>query len=133
MTRKLLLFCTLVTALTLAADVPAANAQHSRAKHRRTSLHKTKSNTTPGQYPESSERLLTEKDMEHLTPWGLTVMENEIYARHGFIFSHADLRKHFRTEKWYKGKYRSMKSIKLTDTEQKNIAFIRSHKPKAKA
>jgi hypothetical protein len=133
MIRKFYLLCMLLCALLLAADLPAAYAQRSHPKHRKARVHKTKSKTTPGQYPESSERLLTEKDMEHMTPWGLTVMENEIYARHGYVFRDADLRKHFRGEKWYKGKYRSMKSLKLTDTERQNISFIRRHKPKAKA
>jgi hypothetical protein len=90
------------------------------------------SSAFPGQFPESSERLLTEKDMEHRTPWGLKVMQNEIYARHGYIFKDAALRKHFRKEKWYKGKENNMNNIKLTPIEKQNIDFIKEHNPRAK-
>ena len=133
MTRKLFFLATLLGLLMLACSAPDSYAQRSHSKRHHKTVRRMKSHTTPGQYPESTERLLTEKDMEHMTPWGLTVMENEIYARHGFIFTNPDLRKHFRGEKWYKGKYRSMKSVKLTSTERQNIAFIRQYKPKAKA
>jgi hypothetical protein len=76
--------------------------------------------------------LLTEKDVEHQTPWGMKVMMNEIYARQGFIFKEADLKKHFAKEKWYKRKDRNMSKIKLSDTEVQNIAFIKQHMPAAK-
>jgi hypothetical protein len=59
-------------------------------------------------------------------------MQNEIYARHGYIFKDATMRKHFRKEKWYKGREKNFNNIKLTDIEIQNIAFIKSHHPKAK-
>jgi hypothetical protein len=109
------------------------SAQKAKSTHSKSTRKTSKSVTgTPGQYPESSERLLTEQDLEHVTPWGMKVMQNEIYARHGYIFKEAALRKHFRKEKWYKGKERNMKNIKLTDTEVQNIAFIKRHQNKAK-
>lgn len=86
----------------------------------------------PGQYPEASERLLTDKDMEHMTPWGMKVMQNEIYARQGYIFKDPELRKHFAGEKWYKGKQSNINKIKLTPTEKQNINFIKSQQAKAK-
>jgi hypothetical protein len=111
-------------------------AQAQKSKSSRTATTKTTKaktvSTTPGQYPESSERLLTETDVEHVTPWGLKVMMNEIYARHGYVFTDATMKKHFRKEKWYKGKERKMKNIKLSDTEIQNIAFIKQHQNKAK-
>ena len=110
-------------------------AQHNRPGHHQP-VKKVKPkapyNGTRGQYPESSDRLLTDKDIEHQTPWGLKVMMNEIYARHGFVFTDATLRKHFRKEKWYKGRERRMRNIRLTRTEEQNIEFIRQHQPKAK-
>jgi hypothetical protein len=81
----------------------------------------------PGQYPESSERVLNEKDMEHQTSWGKRVMLNEIYARHGYIFPDAELKRHFADESWYKGTEKSMAKLKLTALEKQNIAFIQSH------
>ena len=121
--------------LAMATAQPAALAQKSKSSSHATTVKKTTRktvSTTPGQYPESSERLLTEKDVEHVTPWGLKVMMNEIYARHGYVFTDAAMKKHFRKEKWYKGKERKMKNIKLTDTEIQNIAFIKQHQNKAK-
>ena len=91
----------------------------------KTTKRKIPSSKYPGQFPESSERLLTNKDVEHQTAWGMKVMMNEIYARHGYVFKDADLRKHFRREKWYKGTEKNLKKIKLTDIEIQNIAFIK--------
>lgn len=80
----------------------------------------------PGQYPESSERLITEKDLEHQTSWGKRVMLNEIYARHGYVFPDADLKRHFAGESWYKGKEKNLGKLKLTATERQNISFIQN-------
>ncbi len=107
-----------------------SNAGKSR-KARKTSVKKS-SSLLPGQYPESSERLLTEKDVEHQTPWGMKVMENEIYARHGYIFRDADLKKHFKTEKWYRGRQRAFNKIKLSPIEVQNVSFIKRYQQKAK-
>lgn len=81
----------------------------------------------PGQYPESSERLLTERDMEHQTAWGKRVMLNEIYARHGYVFPDADLKRHFATQDWYKGTEKNIGKLRLTATEKQNITFIQAH------
>jgi hypothetical protein len=109
-----------------------AFAQKTKAKQKTTKKAVSKSSTTPGQYPESSERLLTDQDLEHITPWGAKVMMNEIYARHGFVFKDAALKKHFRKEKWYKAREKNLKKIRLTDTEIQNIAFIKQHQTKTK-
>ena len=107
-------------------------AQKKSGKSKKATKPKKKTSHLPGQFPESSERLLTEKDVEHQTPWGMKVMLNEIYARQGYIFKDADLRKHFAKEKWYKGKERSLSKIKLTQTEVQNIDFIKKYQKNAK-
>lgn len=122
-------FCSL---LFFTVAPPAAYAQSNKSKQKTTKKTASKSSTTPGQYPEASERLLSEKDIEHVTPWGMKVMQNEIYARKGYIFKDATLRKHFRKERWYKGKERNLKNIKLSDIEIQNLAFLKEHNPKAK-
>ncbi|MEO6832772.1 MAG: YARHG domain-containing protein [Chitinophagaceae bacterium] len=81
----------------------------------------------PGQYPESSERALTMTDLEHLTPWGKKVMMNEIYARHGFVFTNKEIKKHFDKESWYKGTQKDFNKLKLTALEKANIAFLDAH------
>jgi hypothetical protein len=70
--------------------------------------------------------------MEHLTPWGMNVMLNEIYARHGYIFKDPELKKHFAEESWYKGKQANLSKIKLTEIEKENVTFIKAHQNKAK-
>jgi hypothetical protein len=138
--NKILYFSIVVSGLLLFTieSVPANAQKNSTTKRRTTTKSATKvtrSNSIsafPGQFPESSERVLTDKDMEHRTPWGLKVMQNEIYARHGYIFKDAALRKHFRKEKWYKGKEKNLNSIKLSPIEIQNIAFIKEYDPRAK-
>jgi hypothetical protein len=125
-----IMLCCIMCTNTLTAQTPKAKSTQRQASK---SIRRGKSpKGTPGQYPEASDRLLIEKDVEHLTPWGMKVMQNEIYARHGYIFKDAALRKHFRKEKWYKGKEKNMKNIRLTDTETENITFIRQRQNKAK-
>ncbi len=80
-------------------------------------------NGTPGNYPESSERLLTDKDVRHLSPWGKKVMTNEIYARHGMKFSDPLVQEHFDKENWYQGKYNNVDK-KLTAIEKQNLQML---------
>ena len=108
-----------------ATTLLAQNNRNRRTQKSQTSRRKIPASRFPGQFPESSERLLTDRDVEHQTSWGMRVMMNEIYARHGYVFKDADLRKHFRREKWYKGTEKNLKKIKLTDIEIQNIAFIK--------
>jgi len=109
----------------LAQNRKASKSKKAKKTGKKTSL-------LPGQFPESSERLLTEKDVEHQTPWGMKVMMNEIYARQGFIFRDAELRRHFAKEKWYRGRERLLNKIKLTPLEVQNIAFIKKYQRNAK-
>lgn len=90
----------------------------------RSVAYKRSTSGVAGQYPESSERQLTERDVSLQTAFGLRVMKNEIYARHGFVFSEPDMKRHFSEESWYKGKEKKMGKIKLSAVEKSNIAFI---------
>ncbi len=80
-----------------------------------------------GEFPEGSERRLTDRDVTYLSQWGLKIMLNEIYARHGMKFTDPMLATHFKREKWYAGKRRNVKKL-LTGTEKENIAFLRNYK-----
>lgn len=79
-----------------------------------------------GYYPEASTRLLTEDDIKYLTEWGHKVMLNEIYARHGKVFTTQDLIDHFNTQTWYKGDKTKVTDL-LTDIEQQNVEFLNNH------
>ncbi|MBG7608980.1 MAG: YARHG domain-containing protein [Verrucomicrobia bacterium] len=77
-----------------------------------------------GEYPQSSSRLLTEKDVENIRPADLRIMRNEIYARHGYSFKLADMRKHFDQLDWYMAISQDI-SDRLTEKEKKNAALIK--------
>lgn len=81
----------------------------------------------PGEFPEGSARVLTSKDLDYLSPWGLKVMLNEIYARHGMTFTDGSLRDHFNRQSWYKGNASDV-SGQLTPVERQNIEFIKHYK-----
>lgn len=82
---------------------------------------------TPGIFPEGTDRPLTERDLKFLSRWGLKIMENEIYARHGMTFDDEELKQHFKYEDWYKPVGKNI-SGKLSVTEKNNLDFIHGYK-----
>lgn len=76
-----------------------------------------------GEYPQASQRLLTEEDVENYTSEELEVMRNEIYARHGYSFKNRKMRAYFEAKDWYIPLGVDIRS-QLTDDEVKNIALI---------
>lgn len=82
---------------------------------------------TPGDYPEGSIRYLTYSDLAGLSKWQLSVMRNEIYARHGYIFTaNMDIKRHFEGKSWYYPSYYNVDGM-LSKVEKANIAFIKSY------
>lgn len=79
-----------------------------------------------GSWPEASVRLLKTSDVENLAKEELEFMRNEIFARHGYCFSKKNLRQQFENENWYVPNTVDIKGY-LTDTEKKNIAFIKRY------
>ena len=82
----------------------------------------------PGQFPEGSARVINERDVKFLSEWGLKIMLNEIYARHGMSFSDDALAKHFNHAQWYKNAGLANVDSKLSKTEKQNIRFIKNYK-----
>jgi hypothetical protein len=82
---------------------------------------------TPGLFPEGSDRLLFIKDVVYLSDWGLLLMLNEIYARHGMTFSNAKLTQHFTAQRWYHGTATNVTS-RLSTTELQNVDFLKTYK-----
>ena len=56
----------------------------------------------PGIWPWTSERLITEYDLQGMSGRDLELMRNEIYARHGWVFRRQDLRRYFEGQPWYR-------------------------------
>lgn len=53
-------------------------------------------------------------------PWILTLMRNEIYARHGYDFQDPEMRAYYRQRSWYKPGFKTP----LTPLEESNAAAI---------
>jgi hypothetical protein len=85
-----------------------------------------KYNPKAGAYPQSSIRILTEKDVENLRPADLRIMRNEIYARRGYGFKLADMRAHFEKLDWYMAVSQDI-TDSLTPMEKKNADLIKRY------
>jgi hypothetical protein len=79
-----------------------------------------------GDYPQSSTKKLSEKDVENHGPATLRIMRNEIYARHGYTFQLEDMRKHFDKQGWYMAVSQDV-SDNLTPIEKKNAELIKRY------
>jgi hypothetical protein len=53
-------------------------------------------------------------------------MRNEIFARHGYIFTTPEMTAYFSQMSWYTPRYYDVSSL-LTPIEKKNIAFIKRY------
>lgn len=80
--------------------------------------------TLPGDYPQASQRLLTQTDVCERDAQTLKIMRNEIFARYGHIFKSPDLQQHFQAQAWYTPTSADV-TAQLTETEKANIALIR--------
>ena len=53
--------------------------------------------------PESNSRYYSRDELEKLSDWELWMARNEIYARHGRIFSNEEAQSYFESKSWYEG------------------------------
>lgn len=72
--------------------------------------------------PDSATRLVTRVEMGRLSTGELRIARNEIYARHGRIFTSPDLERYFSRFPWYRPKPAA--TIALSDIEQKNVLLL---------
>lgn len=56
-------------------------------------------------FPDSDSRRLSETELWDLTAEECKIARNEIYARHGYIFSTEDMKTYFESKSWYVGIY----------------------------
>jgi YARHG domain len=84
----------------------------------------TQAQTTPGQYPQASEKILKITDIEEMDESELKLMRNEIFARYGYIFKSVELNAHFTSQPWYKPVSADVNN-RLTDIEKKNTTLIK--------
>jgi len=82
--------------------------------------------------PATQTRNLGSKDVADLTKDGLVLSRNEIFARHGFIFTDAALSEYFTSKSWYKPTTPADKFSNdvMSDIERANVDFIRIYEQK---
>jgi YARHG domain-containing protein len=84
-----------------------------------------------GYYPQSSQRVLLDSDVNNLFKTDLESMRNEIYARHGYCFQRQDNQTFYEHNDWYVPSCINVRDS-LTDIEKKNITLIRKYEKTAK-
>jgi tetratricopeptide (TPR) repeat protein len=82
----------------------------------------------PGVWPWTSERLVSESDLQGMSGRDLELMRNEIYARHGWVFRRPDLRQYFEGQPWYRpnrdGLANRIIEAGLSGVERRNVQII---------
>ncbi len=80
-------------------------------------------------FPDSDTRLLTETDVAGGSSEWLRIAKNEIYARHGRIFTSEDLSEYFGSKTWYQGTVPAdqFDETVFNQTEKENIVFIQKY------
>lgn len=74
--------------------------------------------------PNSSSEYITEYDAQALSYDELQYAINEIYARHGRIFTDPDVKAYFNSLSWYSGTKKDVSMNELNEFEQENIKTL---------
>lgn len=83
-------------------------------------------NARVGNYSQASTQILTTADVENLPKYELSVMRNEIFARHGYCFKKKDMRMIFESYDWYIPRSTDV-TEELTKIEKDNISLIQRY------
>ncbi len=104
----------------------------SQAASAETSVEPAASSALNGDYifPDSSSRALTASEVAGLSKEQLRIARNEIFARHGYIFTTPEMKSYFESKSWYHGyiekKNFDMEAM-LSQLEKDNIKLIKSY------
>ncbi|PID58806.1 hypothetical protein CSB45_02060 [candidate division KSB3 bacterium] len=85
----------------------------------------------PGKYPEASLKYLTDHDLENKSQEDLSIMRNEIFARHGHVFTRPHMKAYFENQSWYVPRTDDVYA-QLSDIEKANIELIQHYERQAK-
>ncbi len=80
--------------------------------------------SVPGKYPQGSQRILTVEELESMNQYDLKILRNEIYARHGLLFTNEEMKQYFNLQDWYKPQYAEVNTY-LTEIEKKNAMLLK--------
>lgn len=78
-------------------------------------------------FPNSAYSYLAKNQVSSLTNYELGIARNEIYARHGYIFSLEQFRAYFSAQNWYTP---ITKDVTLNDIETYNVNLIKAEEDK---
>ena len=81
-------------------------------------------------FPNSSDEYLSASDVKHLSKRDLSLARNEIYARHGRLFTSEKLQNYFDSMDWYDGRYEEVTDDELSQVEKDNIKLIQKYESK---
>jgi len=75
---------------------------------------------------DSDSNEISDQQLKNFTELMCTLARNEIYARHGFVFTDEELLEYFLHHEWYEpgGKIGDSESISLSSTEKKNLSIL---------
>ena len=79
-------------------------------------------------FPDSDKKYLSEDEIRTKTVDEILIGRNEVFARHGYIFTDENLKKHFESTSWYKGTIPAEQFNSdqvFNDFEKKNVEFIK--------
>ena len=82
-------------------------------------------------YPFTAQRAIKESELTSYSKEELSIMRNEIFARHGYIFKRADLKEYFSQKSWYNPQYSNVDNS-LSAIEKQNVAVIQKVEKKWK-
>lgn len=81
--------------------------------------------------PQSDKRLLTEADLNDVYAWNIYRAKNEIYARHGYVFSNAEDQSYFKYMSWYR-ENPAFDVSQLSSVERQNAEFLEQYSQRLK-
>ncbi|MDR0880739.1 MAG: YARHG domain-containing protein [Clostridioides sp.] len=112
--------------ITINTNKPSADKQGSETTEpAQTSTTTEASRKDDGYLFPSDTEYITEKDVEGRSKDAIALMRNEIYARHGYVFSKQKYRDYFGTKSWYK-ENKNFSEDSLNKVEKKNAEFLSS-------
>jgi YARHG domain len=79
--------------------------------------------------PNTTQKLLTPKDLQGLSAHQLTILRNGIFARYGRRFKEPDLQSHFDSQSWYRPRYEvdQFPVSVLSEIDMENAVMIRDY------
>ena len=73
---------------------------------------------------DSGSKYYTKEDLKKLSKWEVQLARNEIYARHGRIFTTDEIREYFEGKDWYRGTVEDVADSELNQYEIANRDMI---------